>query len=63
MTIKAAAKITLTIYIIIGLLIGLYLFFAWFETVSIVIAYILELVALFMIVTGLIYVVAKWWKN
>ena len=63
MTIKKAAKITLTIFITIGLLVGLYIFFAWFETVSIVIASILELVALFMIVTVLIYVVAKWWEK
>lgn len=56
MTLKEAAITTLTIFITIGLLVGLYLFFAWFETVNIVIASILELVALFMIVTGLIYV-------
>lgn len=63
MTIKAAAGIALKIFTVIGLLVGLYVFFAWFETINMVIAVILELVALFIVVTGLIYVVAKWWEN
>lgn len=63
MTIKDAAKITLELFVGIGIIVGVMAFISWIGTFSSIAAIILTIIALFVIVTSLIYIVASWWEN
>ncbi|ABG21658.1 gp115 (endogenous virus) [Lactococcus phage KSY1] len=63
MKLKEAVIFTLNLFVVFGIAISVIAFISWIGTFSPIAAVALAIIALFVLVTSLIYALSSWWEN